>query len=368
MQQFYYSFSKNDINLKQYIYKIGSFHYNWHKELELLTVVNGEVEVCTDGTSKVLKTDDIILINSNKGHATLAKKPNSIAMVLHIDPEFLKSYYENVENLYFDCCSNKENRYDKQFILIRAYLSEMILSHTKQPLEQTPGLKLLFGRAYYSLLHTIVLYYPPKEVKSTVFMLSNKRIEAIGKMVRYIDKNYRRKITLDDLSEVSQYNRNYISQLFKVNIGINFYDYLTRIRLREATYELGRTNKTISEIALSNGFSDIKAFNKAFKSNFGKTPTEYRNQLNEDITKNDIYFKKEFLPSNDEDVNKKLMQYVVEKNAYYIDDSQDIQSNYMNTYKSVQLKSEMSIRLKEMANDLKQTTYSLEKIITSISE
>jgi len=153
-----------------------------------------------------------------------------------------------------------------------------------------------------------------------------------------------------------------------VNIGINFYDYLTRIRLREATYELGRTNKTISEIALSNGFSDIKAFNKAFKSNFGKTPTEYRNQLNEDITKNDIYFKKEFLPSNDEDVNKKLMQYVVEKNAYYIDDSQDIQSNYMNTYKSVQLKSEMSIRLKEMANDLKQTTYSLEKIITSISE
>ena len=364
MQQFYYSFSKNDINLKQYIYKIGSFHYNWHKELELLTVVNGEVEVCTDGTSKVLKTDDIILINSNKGHATLAKKPNSIAMVLHICPEFFKDYYENIEYLYFDCCSNNETRYDKQFILIRAYLSEMILSNN----EQTPELKLLFESAYYALLHTIILYYPPKEVQTTTYMRSNNRIEAIGKMVRYIDKNYRQKITLDDLAEVSQYNRNYISQLFKTHLGINFYDYLTRIRLREATLELGLTDKIISEIALANGFSDIKAFNKAFKSSFGKTPTEYRNQLNDDITKNDISFKKEFLPSNDEDVNKKLMQYVVDKNSCYLDDSGDIQSNYKNTYKSVQLISEMSIKLKEMASELIQTTDELEKIIWTISE
>lgn len=51
MQQFYYTYSENNINLKQYIYKIGSYHYNWHKELELLTVIKGEVEVCTDNST-----------------------------------------------------------------------------------------------------------------------------------------------------------------------------------------------------------------------------------------------------------------------------------------------------------------------------
>lgn len=311
LQQFYYTFNKNDINLEQYIYRIGSYHYNWHKDLELLTVINGEVEVCTEKVSKVLKADDVILINSNKGHATLAKKPNSIAMVLHIDPGFFKNHYEKLEYLYlhFDCCSNNENRYAKEFRLIRAYLSEMILSQNTNTLEK----KLLFESAFYSLLHTIVLHYPPKEIHSKTFMLSNNRIKAIDKIIKYIDKNYMKKITLDDLAEVSHYNKNYISQLFKTNLAINFYDYLTRIRLREATLELGHSDKTISEIALTNGFSDIKAFNKIFKASFEKTPTEYRKQLNDDITKNDISFKKEFLPSNDDVVIKKLMQYISEK-------------------------------------------------------
>ena len=365
MQQFYYTYSKNLINLKQYIYKIGSYHYNWHKELEILTVINGEVEVCTDGVSKVLETGDVILINSNEGHATLAKKPDSIAMVLHIDPEFFKGYYENIEYLYIDCCSIKETRYEKQFILIRAYLSEMILSNNKQ----TPEQKLLFESAFYALLHTIVLHFPPKEIQTTSYMIIKNTFEAIDKMIRYIEKNYKQKITLDNLAKVSQYNRNYISQFFKSYLGINFYDYLTRIRLREATLELGRTNKIISEIALSNGFSDIKAFNSAFKTKFGKTPTEYRKQLNSDIIKNDISFKKEFLPSNDEDVNKELIQYVVDKNSRYLDGSQrDIQSNYKNTLESVQLMSEMSIKLKVVARELKQTTDGLEKFIWTLSE
>lgn len=363
MNEFYYTFSKNNINIKQYIYKSGSYHYNWHKELELLTVLNGEVEVCTGGVSKVLKADDVILINSNKSHATLARKPNSISMVLRIEPEFFENYYENFEYLYFDCCSNNETRYDKPFILIRAYLSEMILSYS----EQTPDFKLLFESAYYALLHNIVLYYPPKEVQSTGFILGNNRSEAIEKMVRYIDKNYRNKITLDDLAEISQYNRSYISQLFKAHLGINFYDYLTRIRLREATLELGQADKNISEIAFSNGFSDIKAFNKIFKSNFEKTPSEYRMQLNDDNTSNDISFLKEFLPVNDEDVNKKLRQYIVDKNGHF-ENPRSIQSNYKNTTKSVQLISEMSIKLKEVADELMQTTDGLEKIMWLISE
>ncbi|MEY8353911.1 AraC family transcriptional regulator [Lachnospiraceae bacterium 54-53] len=365
MQQFNYSFSKNTINLKQYIYKIGSYHYNWHKELEILVVLNGEAEVCVDGVSRTLKAGDVILINSNMGHATLARKTDSIAMVLHVDPDFFKDYYDNIEYLSFDCCSGKDTGKDKPFILIKAYLSEMILNCSKS----TPERKLLFESAFFHLLHTIVLYFPPKVIQTTAYMNLKNTFEAIDKMVRYIDRNFKKKITLDDLAKVSQYNRNYISQFFKTYLGINFYDYLTRIRLREATLELGRTDKIISDIALSNGFSEIKAFNSAFKSKFGKTPTEYRKQLNSDITKNDISFKKVFLPSDDEDVNKILMQYVADKNSYYLDSShRDVQLNYKNTVESVHLMSEMSMKLKGVARELKQTTDGLEKIIWTLSE
>lgn len=92
LEQFYYEYRREhkNIELKQYIYRIGSYHYNWHSDLELLLVLNGEVEMCTRGASHILGKDDLILVNSNCGHATLARQPDSIAMVLHINPVFFK--------------------------------------------------------------------------------------------------------------------------------------------------------------------------------------------------------------------------------------------------------------------------------------
>ena len=44
MEQFFYQCEKNGCFLEQYIYHIGSYHYNWHRELELMTVLRGELE------------------------------------------------------------------------------------------------------------------------------------------------------------------------------------------------------------------------------------------------------------------------------------------------------------------------------------
>lgn len=309
MEQFYYEYQKNGriAGLEQYVYRIGSYHYNWHNALELLLIVNGEVEVCTSGGCSILKPDDFLLINSNMGHATLAKEPNSIAMVLHIDPVFLKDYYENIEFLFFELHTDNGNREDASFKLIRKNLSEMLLCAGKAE----PENKLLFESSFYSLMHTIIALFPPREIQSAHFRINQKKLDVIEKMSRYIDKNYRKKISLDTLAKESGYNPSYVSQLFKSYLGINFYDYLTRIRLREATRALSQSEKKILDIALDNGFSDLKSFNSLFKETFQKSPTEYRRQLNTEHSKHDILFKKEFISTEDSLVNHKLAEYIL---------------------------------------------------------
>lgn len=363
MDQFYYTYNKPNKNifLKQYVYWIGSYHYNWHKDLELLLVLSGEVEVCTNVGSRILEANDMILINSNISHATLAQKPDSIAMVLHIDPIFLMEYYEDVETLFFECCSEKETRNKTPFLLMRAYLSEMMFCCDREDPEQ----KLLFESSFYSLLHTIVLNFPPRKIHSAAVMTNPKKVDAIDKMIKYINKNYKKKITLYKLAKDNNYNSNYISQLFKSNLGINFYDYLTRIRLREATLELGQSENKISEIALSNGFSDIKAFNSAFRENFGKSPTEYRKMLNSENTKNDLNFKKQFISINDEDVNKKLNQYITECSGGV---SKNNLPNNELLIESTQITSDLLHKLKGLTRELSQNTDYLEELIKSISE
>lgn len=360
MEQFYYKYNKpnKNINLTQYIYTIGSYHYNWHNDLELLLVLSGEIEVCVNGVNRILEADDIVLINSNVGHATLAKSPDSVAMVLHIDPIFLKDYYENAEFLLFDLCSSAKNRNEKPFMLIRLLLSQMILSaNNKQP-EQ----KLLFESAFYSLFHTIILNFPPKELQSATFMTNKKKFDAINKMIKYIDKNYKRKITLDRLAKEGDYNSSYVSQLFKSYLGINFYDYLTRIRLREATRDLSQTENKILEIALENGFPDIKSFNVAFRERFGKSPTEYRNQLNSENTKNDINFKKKFISIDDKVINNKIISYIEYKNSYCID---EVKSNdAINNEKMIQMTkliTELSSKINGLTRELTEASEHLDE-------
>lgn len=359
-KQFYYSYNKHNksINLKQYIYRIGSYHYNWHNDLELFLVLNGKIEVCTNGKSRILEKDDVILVNSNMGHATLAQHPDSIAMVIHLDPIFLKDYYDNVEFLSFDLCSTKNTRYGKPFKLIRSYMSKMMLCINKEEPEQ----KLLFESSLYSLIHSVVKYFPPNEIQSAAFIINQKKIDAFNKMIRYINKNYNKKITLDKLAKESGYNSNYVSQLFKSYLGINFYNYLTRIRLREATRSLSQTDNKILDIALENGFPDIKAFNSAFKGNFDKSPTEYRNQLTNYYKEIDINFKKQFVPIDDILVNGKLISYISSNDS---DCHGDIQDNRRDNYsKSPQLSdfiSELTLKLKKMTKELKQTADSLEE-------
>ena len=257
MEQFYYQYEKNGCFMEQYVYHIGSYHYNWHKDLELMTILRGELEVCVDGTSHLLHDRDVILIGSNKGHATLARQPESVAMVLHIAPDFFREYYGDMDALQFTCCSGGGHANDRPFVLLRAYLSSLMLS------AQAPGAeeKLRFESALYALLHTLSLYFPPERLSTGKVLLLRNTFEAVEKIVQYIDENYMQKITLNDLAQVSKYNRNYISQFFKSYLGINFHDYLTRIRLREATLALGQTSQSVSEIALSHGFSDLKSFN-----------------------------------------------------------------------------------------------------------
>lgn len=365
MQEFYYAYSKpnKNIYLTQYVYRIGTYHYNWHKDLELLLVLNGELEVCANGVNKILETDDMVLINSNVCHVTLAQKPDTIAMVIHIDPIFLKDYYENIEFLSFSLWSTRKTRNEKPFILIKAYLSELMLCSNNDDPEQ----KLHFESSFYSLMHTIILYFPPKEIESTTFRINQKKFDEVEKMLKYINKNYRKKITLDRLAKESNYNRNYVSQLFKTYLGINFYDYLTRIRLREATLALGNSENKILEIALDNGFPDIKAFNSTFKENFGKTPTEYRKELNSENVKNDINFKKQFLSIKDETVNNKLIHYVSEKNPYCSANSQEnVQIYHEKMVQTTKLLAEMSCKLKVLAEELVKTNDCLEKDIQDL--
>ena len=92
----------------------------------------------------------------------------------------------------------------------------------------------------------------------------------------YINKNFTKNITLDDVSMAVNISSYYLSKIFKDSTGENFIDYLTALRIEKAKALLSTTSYSMKEICQLSGWQDPNYFSKSFKKNVGVTPTEYR--------------------------------------------------------------------------------------------
>ena len=95
-------------------------------------------------------------------------------------------------------------------------------------------------------------------------------------ITRYLQEHLAEEISLSVLAEQFHLNPQYISQLFKSEIGVNFLAYLTNIRMEKAKKLLLSTSLSIAEVAEQSGYGDYRVFTKVFKKSEGITPSQYR--------------------------------------------------------------------------------------------
>ena len=95
-------------------------------------------------------------------------------------------------------------------------------------------------------------------------------------ITRYLQEHLAEEISLSVLAEEFHLNPQYISQLFKNEIGVNFLSYLTNIRMEKAKKLLLSTSLPITDIADKSGYGDYRVFTKVFKKSEGITPSQYR--------------------------------------------------------------------------------------------
>ena len=101
----------------------------------------------------------------------------------------------------------------------------------------------------------------------------------IDRAKEYINENFRRDISLDDVSREVDISPYYFSKLFKQETGKNFIEYLTEIRLKNARELLQDSRLSIKEICAQSGYSDPNYFSRIFKKYEGVTPSEFRERL-----------------------------------------------------------------------------------------
>ncbi len=93
----------------------------------------------------------------------------------------------------------------------------------------------------------------------------------------YIQNNYQDPmLSLESLCKVLYLSPGHFSRLFKKSMGVNFVDYLTKVRMDQAKYLLANTNQKMYEIANGIGYEDPNYFSYNFKRHTQLTPSQWR--------------------------------------------------------------------------------------------
>ncbi len=102
--------------------------------------------------------------------------------------------------------------------------------------------------------------------------------DLIGEAKAYMQENYAKNVSLNDIAGRFYVNPFYFSQLFKKKTGTTYQKYLTELRMKRAEVLLRETDLKVYEICEQVGYTDTNYFSKLFERSTGKKPSAFRNR------------------------------------------------------------------------------------------
>lgn len=105
---------------------------------------------------------------------------------------------------------------------------------------------------------------------------------AIRKAVDHIHHHYAEDLSLNTVADVVFLNRDYLSRQFKKEVGVNFSEYLMKVRMKQARRLLENSSLRISEVACSIGIMNVSYFSTVFHKTFGCKPNDVRKNKQEE--------------------------------------------------------------------------------------
>ncbi len=132
-----------------------------------------------------------------------------------------------------------------------------------------------------SILRQISLSDEYEFVSRAEIKYTGKDQMLINQVFEYSMKNFKRKITLEEVAGLTNKSVSAFSHYFKKVTKTSYINFLTQIRISQACELLKTTNRSITEICFESGFNNLANFSNHFKKLCKTSPSKYRANLNQ---------------------------------------------------------------------------------------
>lgn len=240
---------------------------HWHKELEFVYMIDGELETVTNGQKQTIQQGDFFFCNSKDIHATSVADGQRVYkyLVVQLSYEKMQDYCEPEEDLFFSL-EDETVRGDIREQL--ALLTGILEKEQTAPMDFSDIKRAqIILELFYILLTRCRIKKPAESRKVTAGTAYAKQL------MEYINVHYADELSLDLLAKEVGLSAQYLSKHFKSATNMGIVQYINLMRLEHANRELLNDGVTVTEAAMNNGFPSVKAYIETCKKVHGMTPS-----------------------------------------------------------------------------------------------
>jgi AraC-like DNA-binding protein/mannose-6-phosphate isomerase-like protein (cupin superfamily) len=256
--------------------RFGKWHY--HKEVEFLLIIRGELTAFCSEEQLVLRSGDIALFGANEPHVSMQTDSQLVYYVFQIDLHkywdqstlnSMKHFSEVIRPL---STMNYVYRNNQE---VREQTAQLIREIYREMNEQEIGYEL----AVSSLIKNMLLLLLRHDSERKLHYSDNDWLDRMQPVLDYIDTHLNEKLTVEDLSKRINMSYTYFIKMFKKAVGMPFTDFVTYKRIKRAEQQLLTQSFSVSEVAESVGFTNLGHFYDMFRRYNDCTPREFKTRL-----------------------------------------------------------------------------------------
>lgn len=259
---------------------------HWHSPIEILMPIENNYTMVVNNHTYVVEPYELLIIGPSVVHSSIAPESgyryffqievtniknitgiNTILSLMgqasHFTPENHPDIHRRLVKLFEEICDeyyNSEKEKSSGMLEESNLLCEPIIY------SKFLAMLTLIGRSH---LETV-------SADSINQNKSKEYADKIMKVCSYIDEHFTEDLTLEEVASMAGYSKYHFARIFKIYTNNSFYRYVNQHRIAMAEELLSNPEVSITQIAISCGFSTTSAFIRMFKQFNECTPSDFR--------------------------------------------------------------------------------------------
>ena len=265
----YQPFKSFDIDTKRRDYEWSMSNFHYHNSYEIYYLCEGTRKILVQDRIYEIAPGDVVMFRPNVFHRSMSTGTHTRYNV-EFTEGFIANYFTEAARAPMLKC------FDSEFIrLSEEERKEFNVLFEKMQREYNGG-----GRFYITLAGILSLLCDAAErhvcTQSSAGETESKATKKLRPIISYINANYVDVSSIEEIAGACYLNKSYMCRLFKREMGITVVEYLNNIKIQQACELLRNTDESLTDIAMSCGFSGASYFGQQFKKSMGRTPSEFR--------------------------------------------------------------------------------------------